>query len=168
MAEVILVDEFDNDIGLYDKEAAHREGLLHRAFSIFIFNDQNELLLQKRAAVKYHSPGLWTNSCCSHDVRDMDLIEFAKNRLQHEMGIVTALRKIGTITYDLDCGNQMREYEYNHLLLGHSNEQPTPNPEEVDEFRYMTIPQIEKEINDHPEQFTSWFKFLLPEIKSLI
>ena len=145
MSFVILVDQEDNDLGLYDKLKAHEEGLLHRAFSIFIFNSKNELLLQKRAEHKYHSPGLWTNSCCSHDVREYSLIDFARIRLKEEIGIETELKKIGTATYDLDCGNEMREYEFNHLLIGHSDEDPVLNKEEASEVRYESISAIKSE-----------------------
>ncbi|MCR9250249.1 MAG: isopentenyl-diphosphate Delta-isomerase [bacterium] len=168
MSVVILVDEQDNDLGLYDKMAAHKEGLLHRAFSIFIFNSKNQLLLQKRADHKYHSPGLWTNSCCSHDVREYSLLEFAGKRLEEEVGINTDLEEIGTVTYDLDCGNEMRENEFNHLLLGYSDDNPIPNSEEVSQIRYEDIATIKAEIEKDPDQFTSWFKYLLPRVEALI
>lgn len=159
---VILVDEQDNEIGTAEKLAAHANNLLHRAFSVFIFRDNGtrELLLQQRALGKYHSPGLWTNTCCSHPRQGEDILKAGERRLQEEMGVKTSLKNVGNFHYNVHFQNGMSENEIDHVLVG--NVSPTlaiqPNPEEIHAYRWMTIEEVHRELAAHPEMFTPWFK----------
>ncbi len=160
---VILVDQQDNEIGIMEKLKAHEYGLLHRAFSVFIFNAKGEMLLQKRAANKYHSPNLWTNACCSHPKPNEELQTACKRRLIEEIGIQTDqdLDHIGYLLYKAPFENGLTEHEYDHILTLHTDAPPVLNPEEVSEFRYVSLNAIKKEIKASPEQFTVWFKLIL-------
>ncbi len=155
---VILVDEHDNPIGLKEKMAAHDGPHLHRAFSAFIFNSQGELLLQQRAASKYHSPSLWTNTCCSHPRQGESVIEAASRRLKEEMGMQCDLKEIYSFLYQAKVGNDLTEHEFDHVLTGTSDDMPKINPDEVRDYRYMTIDDIKKDLVQHPESYTEWFK----------
>jgi len=163
---VSLVDENDNDTGVMEKLRAHQEGLLHRAISVFVFNDKNELLLQQRAAEKYHSPLLWTNTCCSHPRPGEVLVEAAHRRLMEEMNLACPLTHEFSFTYKAVLDGGLTEHEFDHVFFGNSNTIPDPNPAEVHSWKYLGLEEIENEINAFPDTYTSWFKLMLAKIKS--
>lgn len=158
--KVILVDEQDNPIGLMEKLEAHQKALLHRAFSVFILNDKGEIMLQQRAANKYHSPNLWTNTCCSHPREGETTIEAGKRRLQEEMGFVTELSEVLSFIYKAPFDNGLTEHEYDHVLVGYSDAQPQINPEEVASWKWLSLEAIKEDILQAPEQYTAWFKII--------
>lgn len=162
---VILVDEQDAEIGIMEKMEVHQKALLHRAFSIFIFNEKGEMLLQKRAAGKYHSAGLWTNACCSHPQPGEEIIQSAKKRLREEMGFTTPVKKAFTFIYKAPFQNGLTEYEYDHVLVGEYSGKIVPDPEEVSDFCYKTIQDIKSSIQSHPHHFTEWFKIAFPKVE---
>ena len=157
---VVLVDDNDNKIGLMPKLMAHEKALLHRAFSVFIFNDNNELMLQRRALSKYHSPGLWTNTCCSHQRDHESNIEAGKRRLEEEMGFVTDLKEVTSFIYKAPFDNGLTEHEYDHVMVGKYNEIPTINPDEVDSWKWMDLEEVKVDINLNPSEYTEWFKII--------
>lgn len=159
--KVILVDEKDRETGIMNKLEAHEKGLLHRAFSIFIFNHENQLLLQQRALSKYHSPGLWTNTCCSHPQPGEILIESAQRRLMEEMGFSCDITKIFDFTYKAEVGNGLTEHEFDHVFTGLYSSDPFPNKEEVADFRWISMEKLLLEIRENPEKFTIWFRIIL-------
>jgi len=165
MAEikVILVDEKDNQTGTEEKLKAHQKALLHRAFSILIFNKKGELLLQKRAKTKYHCPGLWTNACCSHPRPGKNLIEEAKRRLKEEMGFECELKESFDFIYKADLGD-LTEYEFDHVLLGEFSDNPSPNEEEVDDWKWISLQDLKKDIKEKPQNYTPWFKIIIEKI----
>lgn len=158
---VILVDENDNDIGVMEKLQAHEQGLLHRAFSVFIFNDQEELLLQQRAISKYHSGGLWTNTCCSHPRPNETVKDAANRRLFEEMGMSCDLQIKTNFIYKTPFDNGLTEHELDYVLIGHTNQHPIINKDEVESYKWESILDIKKDIVSNPNQFTSWFKIAL-------
>lgn len=162
---VILVDEFDNELGTMEKMEAHVEGELHRAFSVFIFNDKNELLLQQRALGKYHSPGLWTNTCCSHPREGEETAAAAHRRMVEEMGFDCDFDEAFTFTYQADVGDGLTEHEFDHVFIGHSNTVPLPNKEEVNDYRYSSMQEIRKEMDARPGKFTVWFRIAFDEVE---
>ena len=162
--KVILVDNNDNEIGTMEKQEAHVKGLLHRAFSVFIFNDKNELLLQRRAVNKYHSGGLWTNTCCSHPRQNEKTKEAAKRRLLEEMGMRSALIKQFDFIYNAKLDNNLYEHEFDHVFFGFTNDLPIINPEEVESYTYKTLEDIGNEIKTTPENYTEWFKICFREV----
>jgi isopentenyl-diphosphate Delta-isomerase len=164
LEEVILVDEFDNAIGKMEKLEAHQKGVLHRAFSIFIFNDKNEMLLQRRAFEKYHSAGLWTNTCCSHPRPNESNIEAANRRLKEEMGMEAALTHKTFFIYKTEFDNSLTEYELDHVFVGHSNKNPNINLDEVESYIWLSVQDIKDQINLNPKQFTSWFKIAINKL----
>ena len=164
--QVILVDENDNPVGLMKKMAAHDGPHLHRAFSVFLFNGNGEMLLQQRAASKYHSPLLWTNTCCSHPRQGESVMEAATRRLQEEMGMQCVLEEKFTFIYMAKVGNDLTEHEFDHVLTGTSDDIPQINTDEVESYKYMTIDEIEAEMEMHPETFTEWFKIAFAELAS--
>ena len=157
---VILVNEQDEQIGLMPKLEAHQKALLHRAFSVFIFNDKNELMLQQRALDKYHSPGLWTNTCCSHQRDGETNIEAGRRRLQEEMGFVVDLQESISFMYKAPFDNGLTEHEYDHVLLGKYNNEPVINMSEVASWKWMLIEEVKDDIAIHPELYTEWFKVI--------
>lgn len=161
---VVLVNEQDEQTGLAEKMEAHRKGLLHRAFSVVIYNNEGKMLLHKRASGKYHSPGLWTNACCSHPRPDETLEAAASRRLQEEMGFTTPLEKVTTFIYKADVGKGLTEHELDHLLTGRYNAPPAPNPEEVEDWVYLSPDEIRQNIKNHPEEYTEWFKIILSKL----
>ena len=164
---VSLVDEQDNEIGVMEKLQAHQEALLHRAISVFIFNDRKELLLQQRAAGKYHSPLLWTNTCCSHPRPGEVVIEAANRRLMEEMRMACNLTYEFSFTYKAVLTEELTEHEFDHVFFGESNETPVPNPAEVADWKYMALDDIEADMEKNPGVYTSWFKLMLDKIKSV-
>ncbi len=154
---VILVNEQDEAIGLMEKMEAHEKGLLHRAFSILIFNSEGEMLLQQRALSKYHSPGLWTNACCSHPRNGETILEAANRRLSEEMGMQTELSVLTHFIYKADFDNGLTEHELDYVVKGITNENPTINPDEVNAFRWISISDLNKWVTTSPTDFTVWF-----------
>jgi len=165
MEYVVLVDEQDNPIGTMEKQQAHVEGVLHRAFSIFIFNSDKKLLLQKRASSKYHCGGMWTNTCCSHPRETENTIDAAHRRLQEEMGMHCELKPIFSFVYKAEFENGLTEHEFDHVFFGESNQTPTLNLEEVEDFRYVGMEELQIEINENPAHFTPWFLIALDRVK---
>ena len=161
--QVILVDAQDNQIGLMEKIEAHEKALLHRAFSVFVFNDKKELMLQQRAADKYHSPLLWTNTCCSHQRNGETNLAAGKRRLQEEMGFVCDLKEVFSFIYKAPFDNGLTEHELDHVMVGCFNEQPNINKEEVESYKWMTLEAVKKDIEDKPEIYTAWFKIIFKE-----
>ena len=161
---IILVDENDNEIGLKEKLAAHEEGLLHRAFSVFIFNSNNELLLQQRAAEKYHSAGLWSNTCCSHPNSLENISETVSRRLHEEMGIYAEAEFKFKFIYFATLENGLKEYEMDHVFFGRSDEKPIPDPAEVQNWKYVSLEKLNDEIIFNPEQYSAWLKLCLPQV----
>lgn len=158
--EVILVNKNDEQIGLMPKMEAHEKALLHRAFSVFIFNDKNELMLQQRALSKYHSPGLWTNTCCSHQRDGETNIQAGKRRLKEEMGFVVDLKESISFIYKAPFDNGLTEHEYDHVMLGKYNDLPNINKEEVADWKWMPIEDVKVDMELHPEVYTEWFKII--------
>lgn len=159
---VILVDEKDNIKGEEEKLKAHEKGLLHRAFSIFVFNAKNELLLQQRAFHKYHSKGQWTNTCCSHPRSSETLEEAVNRRLKEEMGFTTDLKKIFDFVYRAKVENLI-EHEFDHVFIGNFEGEVIPNPEEVHDFKWVTKEELVTDSKNHPEKYTPWFKIIIDE-----
>ena len=160
---VILVDLDNNQIGVEEKILAHKKKLLHRAFSIFLFNDKNEILLQKRAPHKYHSGNLWTNTCCSHPYEGKTLLECANERLIEEMGINTRLSEIFSFIYREDFDNGLTEYEYDHVIFGRYSKNPILNPVEAIDFKWISTENLKAEISNNPENFTAWLKVMFKD-----
>ena len=158
MENVVLVDEKDNQVGLMPKLEAHQKGLLHRAFSVFIFNSDYKLLLQKRASSKYHSGGLWTNTCCSHPRDGEDIIDAANRRLNEEMGIKTSLRKVFDFIYTAELDNNLIENEFDHVLYGVYDIDPILNKEEAEDFKWIDMETLKNDIENNTDQYTVWFK----------
>jgi isopentenyl-diphosphate delta-isomerase len=167
MEYVILVDEQDNVIGKMEKQKAHEEGALHRAFSIFIFNSENKLLLQKRASGKYHCGGLWTNTCCSHPREDETTLDAAYRRLQEEMGLKCSLKNEFSFLYKAALENGLTEHEFDHVFIGETDDLPCINKEEVSDFRHVEINNLLVEISNSPERFTPWFVIALNKLMEL-
>ena len=163
---VILVDAEDNAIGTADKLEAHRAGRLHRAFSVFIFNDRGEMLLQQRAGGKYHSGGLWSNACCSHPGPGETTGSAARWRLQEEMGFTCPIEHVSEMVYRTAVGGGLIEYEYDHLFVGRWNGRPDPDPAEVADWRWVSMEELEAEIARDPRRFTYWFRVALLELQS--
>lgn len=164
MEEVILVDKKDKVLGFMEKIQAHEEGLLHRAFSVFLFNSKNELLLQKRALSKYHSPGLWTNTCCSHPRKGEDSLSGAKRRLKEEMGMVCELQYDHHFIYKVSLDQGMTEHELDHVFVGVSDDVPVLNRDEVCDYSYVTMDECVSDMLVNPDHYTEWFKIALPEV----
>ncbi len=158
--QVILVNERDEKIGLMPKLEAHQKGILHRAFSIFVFNDKNELMLQQRALNKYHSPGLWTNTCCSHQRDGETSLEAGKRRLEEEMGFTTPLKETNSFIYKAPFDNGLTEHELDHILVGNYNGIPEINQTEVASWKWMNLEQVQKDIQINPDDYTAWFKII--------
>lgn len=161
--QVILVNEKDEPIGLMGKMEAHEKGLLHRAFSVFVFNSKQEVLLQQRAACKYHSPNLWTNTCCSHPRAGETNQQAGERRLQEEMGLQVPLREVFSFIYKAPFDNGLTEHEYDHVLIGYSEAQPQINPEEVASWKWLSLEAIKEDILQAPERYTAWFKIIFEE-----
>ena len=161
---VILVDRMDREVGTEEKLKVHREGKLHRAFSIFIFNTAGELLLQKRSETKYHSGGLWTNTCCSHPRPSESNDWAARRRLNEEMGFDCELTELFSFIYQTKLENNLFEHELDHVFIGHYDGQPIPNPDEVDEWKWLDIDSLKRDVREHPDHYTYWFKLILNRV----
>ncbi|WP_428225695.1 isopentenyl-diphosphate Delta-isomerase [Flavobacterium sp.] len=161
--KVILVNENDEPIGLMAKMEAHEKALLHRAFSVFIVNDQGEIMLQQRAHHKYHSPLLWTNTCCSHQREGESNIEAGKRRLQEEMGFTAELKELFHFIYKAPFDNGLTEHELDHVMIGYYNDAPIINPDEVESWKWMSVEAVKKDMELNPEVYTVWFKIIFDE-----
>ncbi len=157
---VILVDTADRELGTMEKMEAHEKAVLHRAFSVFIFNDRGELMLQQRAAHKYHSPLLWTNTCCSHQRQGESNIEAGKRRLKEEMGFDVDLDEKFHFVYKAEFDNGLTEHELDHVMVGYYNGEPTINPEEVASWKWIDMEVLQQDMKDYPQDYTAWFKII--------
>jgi isopentenyl-diphosphate delta-isomerase len=164
--QVILVDSNDQPIGTMEKLRAHEEGLLHRAFSVFVFNSKGELLIHQRAAHKYHSGGLWTNTCCSHPRPGEETEIAAHRRLMEEMGMQCSLEHAFSFTYKSTFDNNLTEHEFDHVFVGTTDVAPVCNPQEVQDYRYVHPDMLDREIADNPEHFTTWFRICYPKVRA--
>ena len=160
---VILVDKNDNQLGLMEKIEAHKKAVLHRAFSVFILNDNNELLLQRRALSKYHSPGLWTNTCCSHPRDGESVINAGIRRLREEMGFETEINNLFSFIYKAEFDNGLTEHEFDHVLLGRYNKTPLINKLEVSDWKWTNIEFLKKDVVINPDLYTVWFKIIFQQ-----
>ncbi len=158
MGKMILVDVNDIPIGTGEKMEVHRQGLLHRAFSLFLVNGEEQLLLQRRAKGKYHSGGLWTNSCCSHPAPEVPIEDFVQQRAAEELGIqMDALCHMGSFLYYKDFGNGLHEYELDHVYIGRSQDAVSPDPGEVMDTAWVSVEEAMEDLRLHPEQYTAWY-----------
>jgi len=162
--QVILVDEQDNEIGSMEKIEAHEKALLHRAFSIFIFNEEGEMMLQQRALSKYHSPGLWTNTCCSHPRPGESLEEATGRRIVEEMGFSCEMKEVFDFIYEAPFDDGLTEHELDHVFVGMYNEDPEINAEEVAGWMWIDVDELLSEVKENPENYTVWFKIALAEM----
>lgn len=162
--DVILVDELDQQVGVMEKMEVHRKGILHRAFSVFVFNDKGEMLIHQRAHKKYHSANLWTNACCSHPLPGESTIDAANRRLEEEMGFSTKLDQAFTLTYKAQLENGLTEHELDHVFIGTYNGSVQPAPDEVQDYKYQSLDQIKNLLNHSPDLFTVWFRIIFPQI----
>ena len=164
MEYVVLVDDNDNQIGLMEKMEAHEKGLLHRAFSVFLFNSKGEMLLQQRAFSKYHSGGLWTNTCCSHPREGESVIDAAHRRLGEEVGFDCEIKKAFHFTYKSKLDSGLTEHELDHVYIGEYEGEINPNPDEVESYKYIAIDELKRDIHQNPQSYTEWFKICLEEV----
>ena len=166
MEYVILVDNNDTQIGIMEKMSAHIVPRLHRAFSIFLFNSKGELMLQQRALSKYHSPGLWTNTCCSHPRNGESVDKAAERRLFEEMGLRCEMHEVFTFIYKAPVGLGLTEHEYDHVFFGQCDQEPVINTDEVASWKYMSLDDIADDMKVHPECYTEWFKISFEEVRA--
>jgi isopentenyl-diphosphate Delta-isomerase len=168
MVEVILVNENDEQIGTMEKMQAHREGKLHRAFSVFVVNDENKMLLQKRGAEKYHSANLWTNACCSHPMPNENIFDAATRRVDEELGMeINSFENLFSIKYKAELENDLIEHELDYILWTKSDAIVNLNKDEISEVAYLSKEEIKNRMTENPEQFTVWFKLIFPKIENL-
>lgn len=163
--DVILVDEKDNEVGFMNKLETHQKGLLHRAFSILIFNSKNELLLQKRSMHKYHSGGLWSNSCCSHPKPGEALTNAASRRLQEELGLNCSLNFAFSFKYKIKFINGLTEHEFDHVFIGQTDDTPKINKMEIDDWKYAKCEHILSDMETNPDEYTEWFKICIQKLQ---
>jgi isopentenyl-diphosphate delta-isomerase len=161
---ITLVDQNDVSLGPIEKLEAHKKGLLHRAFSVFIFNSKGELLIQQRADGKYHSAGLWTNTCCSHPNYNETTTDAIRRRMKEEIGMVADVEFKFKFTYKAVFENQLTEYEVDHVYFGFSDDSPIINPDEVKDWNYIKMEDLQKELNNHPENYTRWLIICFPDV----
>jgi isopentenyl-diphosphate delta-isomerase len=166
--DVILVDENDVPTGTMEKIEVHQKALLHRAFSVFIFNSKGEMLLQQRAAQKYHSPLLWTNTCCSHPAPGEDIVYAASKRLKEEMGFTTQLEKVFEFIYKAPFDNGLTEYEYDHVFIGEYDGVIIPDIDEVNSYQHQSPESIDADLQLFPEKYTEWFKIAFPKLQAYL
>jgi len=161
---VVLVDVKDEPVGTMEKMEAHVKAVLHRAFSVFIFNEKGELMLQQRALSKYHTPGLWTNTCCSHPREGEKTDDAAHRRMVEEMGFDCDFKEAFTFTYKADVGQGLTEHEFDHVFIGHSDKTPEINLEEVNDWKYMKLEDIKSDMKANPSSYTVWFRIAFDEV----
>ena len=166
--KVVLVDLEDHQIGTMGKMEAHEKALLHRAFSIFVLNSNQELLLQQRAFSKYHSPGLWTNTCCSHQREGESNFEAGNRRLMEEMGMAVTLQELFTFTYKTSFDNGLSEHELDHVMLGYTDQDPKINTDEVASFKWMSLEILRKDLIENPDNYTVWFAIIFDRFYQFI
>ena len=164
MEQVILVDLYDSEIGIMEKMEAHKQAVLHRAFSVFLFNPQGKMLLQQRALTKYHSAGLWTNTCCSHPRPGEKLDDAVTRRLMEEMGITAKVSKAFDFIYQAELPDHLNEHEFDHVFIGNYDDEVRPNHLEVANFVYQSIEEVAANLQSHPEKYTVWFKIAFPKV----
>lgn len=164
LSQVVLVDANDHPTGVIEKMEAHRQGLLHRAVSVFLFNHHGDWLLQRRTAFKYHSGGLWSNTCCTHPRPGECPDEAAHRRLREEMGLDCVLEKLFCFTYRTKVSPLLTEYEYDHIFIGQTNTIPDINPTEVWDWRYLSSKLIQTDLRNHPEKYACWFSYLYDQM----
>lgn len=162
---VILVDQNDNQVGVMEKMQAHVDAVLHRAFSVFIFNSKGKLMLQQRAFTKYHSPGLWSNTCCSHPRPGEKTEEAAHRRMREEMGFDCDFTEAFSFVYKAPFTNELTEHEYDHVFIGISDELPVLNTDEAEAYKMVTLDDIRKEMDEDPEKFTVWFRIAFDRVE---
>ena len=165
---VILVDKQDNAIGTMEKMEAHVKAVLHRAISVFIVNSQGEWLLQQRTFDKFHSKGLWTNTCCSHPYPGETSLEAGHRRLMEEMGMKAEVREIFSFMYIQELENGLTEHEFDHVFVGISDDLPQPHPEEVMDYKYVSFDELKADVALHPENYTAWFKLIFERVGEII
>ncbi|MDD2196365.1 MAG: isopentenyl-diphosphate Delta-isomerase [Bacteroidales bacterium] len=158
---ITLVDRNDEIVGFDEKHVVHRNGTLHRAFSIFVVNDNGELMIHRRALDKYHSPGLWTNTCCSHLPKEMEMEQAVHQRLVEEMGFDTDLLFVTSFRYTIEFDNGLIENEIDHIYVGLYNDNPAPNPIEVADFAWVSLEDLERDVTENPDQYTYWLKHIV-------
>ena len=158
-----MVDQDDRPIGTAGKMEAHEKGLLHRAFSVFIFNSKGEMLLQKRAMDKYHSGGLWSNACCSHPVPGEEILLAAQKRLKEEMGFEAQLEKLFDFIYEVKFDNHLKEHEFDHVFVGEYDGEVSINKEEASDFCFKDVKEISQSLQKHPQEYTAWFRLAFPK-----
>lgn len=161
--KVILVNEQDEQIGLMPKMEAHEKALLHRAFSVFILNKNNEIMLQQRAAKKYHSPLLWTNTTCSHQREGESNIQAGTRRLKEEMGFTTELKELFSFIYKAPFDNGLTEHELDHVMIGYYDDVPNINTAEAESWKWMSIDAVKQDMQTNPEIYTVWFRIIFDE-----
>lgn len=162
--EVVLVDPKDRETGRMEKLEAHRQGILHRAFSVFIMNEKGEMLIHQRAADKYHGGGLWTNACCSHPYPKERVAQGAQRRLREEMGLECELWKIFDFVYRAEVENGLIEHEFDHVFLGFTNKNPIPDSREAQAWKWVPVLELENDIITNPKKYTTWFRMALPRV----
>ncbi|AQX13550.1 isopentenyl-diphosphate Delta-isomerase [Elizabethkingia meningoseptica] len=163
--KVVLVTPNDEVLGLMEKIQAHKNGLLHRAFSVFLFNNEGKMLLQQRSSNKYHSPDQWTNACCSHPRENETYLDAAMRRVNEELGINCQLEEKFHFIYKADVGQGLWEHELDHVFIGEYNGEYRLNPDEVSAIRFVTLEELDHEVAQQPEMFTEWFKIILKEYR---
>lgn len=170
MEKVIVVDEHDRPAGLMEKLEAHQKGVLHRAFSVLVFNSKGELLLQKRAKTKYHSGGLWTNTCCSHPMPEEQVSDAAKRKLMQEMGIDLQPEYLFKFQYRVALDNNLIEHEIDHVLTGYFDGVPIVNPEEAEDWKFVSPEALRRDMEANPSHYTHWFKLIVnhPQLTTLV
>ena len=166
--KVVLVDKEDFQLGLMPKLEAHRKGVLHRAFSVFVFNSSKLLLMQKRSSLKYHSPGLWTNTCCSHQRDGESTVDAAKRRLDEEMGLNVDLKETFSFIYKANLENGLIEHEFDHVLVGFTDFNPKINTNEVEDWKWIDLSFLELDLDKNPNIYTEWFKIIFKRVKGYI
>ncbi len=165
---VILVDSADRETGTMEKIEAHRKGVLHRAFSVFIIDRSGKLLLQQRAAGKYHSPGLWTNTVCSHPRPGESVSSAAVRRLNEEMGLTCEMKQSFSFIYKAEFDNGLTEHELDHVLVGICDDKPVPNPVEVDGYKYADLDFLSEDMESNPDNYTVWFRIAYPRVMDIL
>jgi isopentenyl-diphosphate delta-isomerase len=165
---LVLVNEHDEPIGLMEKMEVHQKALLHRAFSVFLFNSKGEMLLQRRALEKYHSGGLWTNTCCSHPYPDETPAQAATRRMREELGFETSVDPAFSFIYKAALDNELTEYEFDHVLIGEYDGHVFSNKDEVADYCYTSMDELRRNIADHPDNYTEWFKIALPMLEEYL